>query len=328
MRGRAKRRRRDAKLADKGVISDEAKALVRQSQIYADTVCFFQVLQGELQRAGLDCRVEEDFDAVDGAKKRPDFSVFGASEFTDVLEHKGSLPEPRYAIKELRQVATKYSQLLHDGKKVAPRVTVLYPASRAKVVNAIKSELPEGLTLCEFDQTTADDVLSFRLMGEVRSTVLRKIMAGPLRYNPTSVRSSYRFIRADPPGIYTAFNTWQMMFSFRGIDTADSDSFPVERDALLERVNTFCPPWIRNNLQLRTQRLSQAITFLGRLEFVSLERSGQRILVHSEKGSRAGDLLRYFAQHWPRVMGSTAKDGRGRRLTQQQLPTGLEPAHP
>lgn len=309
----------DASLAEKVVISEEAKSLVRQSQIYADTVCFFQVFSGELKAVGSDCEVEADIDSTDGAKKRPDFSLTKGSDLSDVVEHKGSLPEARLATKELRAVATKYSKLIHEGKPVSPHITVLYPASRTKVVKAIKPDLPKELTLCEFDQATVDDVLTFKLDGQVNSPVLRKVLSGPIRYNPTSVRSTYKFIRADPPGIYTSFTIWQMLYPFRGVETSDSESFPVEREALLERVNTFCPPWIRNNLQLRTNRVGQALAFLGRLEFVSLERSGQRIIVHSEKGSRAGDLLRYFAQQWPRLMGSTEKASGGKRLKQLQL---------
>ncbi|MFQ5911442.1 MAG: hypothetical protein ACE5IJ_12100, partial [Thermoplasmata archaeon] len=167
----------------------------------------------------------------------------------------------------------------------------------------VSSQLPAELTLCSFDQTTRDTELRFKLKGSINHDPLEVILTGsPIVYRPELVHSRHKFVRGDPPTIYTAFEVWLMLPTFQNIRTAHEPSFIVNRQALLERARVFYPPWIRNNMQINANRVNHALSFLNEIDFVDWEPGEDEIVVYSTRGTRSGDLLEYFAERWTALL--------------------------
>lgn len=290
--------------------------------LYGDTVTFFYVFQNALSDAGLKVEVEHDFDSPSGVKKSPDFAVLDEDTITDVLDHKASLPTPELAVKDLNRLAEKYRELSHNGVPSSPRISVLYPVGKQGIIDKISKALPANLTLCSFDQTTYDTEIDFKLHGQVNSSELSDVLrGGAVSFEPSIVRSSYKFIRADPPIPYTAFHLWGVFPTFLDIKSSGQKSFVVDRDNLLQRMENFYPPWIRNNKQVNSNRVANALRFLAQIKFVEWAPGDRDVLVYSTRGTRAGDLLQYFAEKWATAHKKRARKPMGKKATiQMTLP--------
>lgn len=266
---------------------------------YVDTVAFFSVFYRQLGKEGIEVTVEHDFQVPEGPKVRPDFAILDGVIVPDILEHKASLPEPGLATDELNSVSEKYSKIQSAGKVSTPQVTLLYPIEKQEIIEAIGPQMPASLTLCSFDQTVSHTEIRFKLRGPVRYKPLESMIEGPpLTFRPERVLSKHKFIRATPPAIYTAFEIWLVLPTFRLVRTAHERSFLVSRENLLRRTLVFYPPWIRNNVQINANRINRALQFLDKIDFVDWTQGQDEIVVYSTRGTRTGDLLRYFSEKW------------------------------
>jgi len=277
-------------------------SVLRDCHIYQDTVTFFYVLFETLSKAGVVVEIEQDIPVPAGGHRTPDFAVIDSGRLADVLDHKGSLPEAARTLIELTKMRARYRTFQHNGQNVSPQVTVLYPASKQAIIEDVRTQLPNDLTLCSFDQMTRDTEIKFRLQGPVKAQGLAQVLGtNPIEYRPSYVRSTYKFIKAEAPVVYTAFSVWWLFPSFRDTKTAYQRDYTVERDVLLSRLGKFYPPWIRNNLQLSSSRVNKALEFLSTIKFIDWAPGRNDIIVHSEKGSRSGDLLEYLAERWAKA---------------------------
>jgi hypothetical protein len=77
----------------------DGREVVRDCQLYSDSVAFFYVLYSQLSEAGLSVEVEADRNTPRGIK-RPDFLISKSGRLTDVLEHKASLSDPAHTLAE------------------------------------------------------------------------------------------------------------------------------------------------------------------------------------------------------------------------------------
>lgn len=276
---------------------------------YVDTAAFFSVFSEKLSAAEILVEVERDFGTPGGGIARPDFVILERKKIVDALEHKASLPNPDQALLDLGEVHTKYSKLENEGVNSSPLVTLLYPIEKQDIIDEIAPELSSGLHLCGYDQVTKDTELRFRPKGQVRNERLNQILAGPpIVYQPEIVRSKYKFIRASPPTIYTAFELWRMFPLFQSVRTAHEPSHVVNLEQLTERARVFYPPWIRNNQQINSRRVRRALQFLDSIDFIDWKRGRSDIVVYRNRGRRSGDLLAYFSERW-----ASLKPARGRR---------------
>lgn len=280
----------------------DKEEVLRDCYNYGDTVTFFFVFYETLRNAGLTVEVERDFHGPKGIKRNPDFAVLEARRILDVLDHKASLPNPELAQSGLTRLHEKYRVLIHDGHKSRPQVTVLYPESKQAILDAVKGRIPKELTCVSFDQTSSDSEIRFHRQGEVRTKQLETLLDGhPFAFDPAKVRSTYKFIRSDPPVVYTASDLWRTFPTFRDVKTADREQFAVDRNQLLDRMLVFYPPWIRNNSQLNAGRVDAALAFLSTIKFVKWEPGGGRIQVDPSKGRRSGNILEYFADRFAKL---------------------------
>lgn len=277
---------------------EAVEKLKAECTLYHDTVTFFSVVNEFSKKNGIPIDIERDFLSPDGSKKLPpDFSLVQGDSVVDVIEHKGALSaNPQAAYDELMEVATKYAQLQHNGILSTPEITVLYPVCSETTVRQIQPTLPANIALCSFDQCSSDDEIGIAALTQPRSKLVNDIIAkAPIKYDPATTRSKYRYIKASPPLIYTAYQVRSQFYIYRDVKSARRDEYSVSRQKLLDDAQTFYPPWIRNNLQLNSSRTDSALTFLDSIGFISW--SGEdEIIVYPKKGSRSGDQLDYFAR--------------------------------
>lgn len=271
--------------------------LKQECHVYQDTVTFISVMYEFGVNNSILLEIEKDYLGLDGNPKTPDISLVEVGSVIDVIEHKGAMSEnPQAAYDEVMGVASKYSQLECEGRVSSPRVALLYPSCSDSVVREIRPGLPENLTLCCFDQSSSDNEISFSIVGKSKSKLVDEIVTrAPIKYNPSTIRSTYKFIKASPPLIYTAYQIRSQFYIYRDIKSTGEDEYQVSRSKLLRDAQTFYPPWIRNNLQLNSSRVDAALEFLDEIDFVSW--SGEDdICVYPSKGSRSGDQIDYFAK--------------------------------
>ncbi len=287
---------------------EDGARILQDCYDYHFTVGFFVVLTEKLTDLGIRHEVERDFLTSDGETKTPDFVVFDGDEMTDVLEHKASLSGPKGALDEAKSIAAKYKLLMHEREKSAPQVTLLYPIKKQETMDEVADELPDGLTLCSFDQETSHTELRFKLKGPVRSKPLRLLLQGdPIVFNPSISLSKYKYIKAGPPVTYTAADVWTLLPIFRGIQDVGRPSFEVDRGLLIERAKSFYPPWIRDNNQVTTARVDDALEFLDLIDFIDWKPGRSKIIIYTNKGSRSGEVLAYFAERMAKIRAKQAR---------------------
>jgi hypothetical protein len=281
---------------------------VRDCQRYSDTVALFYILKDALDKAGAKVEVEQDRKTPVGQVRCPDFLVVDHGDIIDVLEHKGSLTDPAHTLEEFNDVAKKYAEFDTSNGISRPQVTLLYPARQRSVVDRIRTQVDSKLTLCAFDQTSSDTSLSFKLEGKVTSTVLDGVLRGPpIIYEPAIVRSTYKFIRSDPPTAYIASEVWRVFPGMRNVKEADQTTHEVARSVLLTRMKDFYPPWIRGNDQVNSARIDRALTFLHLAKFIDWSPGSNKIRVNSSRGTRSGDLLETFARLYVKMNARRGK---------------------
>lgn len=287
---------------------EDGTRILQDSYDYSSTVGFFVVLSERLTEKGIGHEVEQDFLTPDGETRTPDFAILEGNEVLDVLEHKASVSGPKGALDEAKSVAAKYRLLIRSGVKSTPQVTFLYPIKKQEIMDEIEDDLPDELTLCSFDQETSHTELRFKLKGAVKSKPLRALLQGdPITFNPSISFSKYKYIKAGPPVTYTAADIWTMFPVFRSIQDVGHPSYEVNRDLLIERAKDFYPPWIRNNNQITTGRVDTALEFLDAIDFIDWKPGRPRIIVYTNKGSRSGEVLAYFAHRLAKIRAKQAK---------------------
>ncbi len=294
-------------------MEDDARIL-QDCYDYHFAVGFFVVLSEKLTELGIRHEVERDFLTPDGETRTPDFVVFDGGEISDVLEHKASLSGPKGAMDEAKSVSERYKLVVHEGVRSSPQVTLLYPVKKQAIIDEVVDDLPDDLTLCSFDQETSHTEIRFKLKGPVRSKPLRLLLQGdPIGFNPSISLSKYKYIKAGPPVTYTAADVWTMLPIFRGIRDVGRPSFEVDRNLLIERAKSFYPPWIRDNNQITASRVDDALEFLDVIDFIDWKRGRSKIVVYTNKGSRSGEVLAYFAERLAKIRAKQAKrKGRGK----------------
>ena len=301
------------------------EAVLAECYQYSNTANLFYVLYQHLKAMGITAEIEHDFTTPSGGKRNPDFAILDGNTLTDVLEHKASLPTPQHALSEVKRVAIKYKTLVYQGVVSTPKVILLYPREKQGVVDQIDKKIPPAVTLCSFDQASSDTKIWFKLQGPTNSNALKQVIGGqPLDYDPALVRSTYKFIRADPPPTYTAFRVWGIFPTFLDIKSSGARSYLVKRDALIQRMAVFHPPWIRNNNQITSDRVGNALAFLARIDFVDWEPGERDIWVNASRGTRAGDLLQYFSEKWSKLHQRKRRKRVGAKPTTQLQLTEFE----
>lgn len=305
----------------------EARDVVKECQRYSDTVAFFYVFSKGLVDSGVKVEIEQDRRSPTGARRVPDFLVIDGSKITDVVEHKGSLTDPEHTLEEFNEVAKKYSRIEGNDGVEEPRVTLLYPLHQKRVVDAVRVRIDSSLNLCGFDQTSKETEVSFALSGNVHSSGVDRVLRGPpLQYDPAIVRSTYKYIRSDPPVAYVASEVWRILPTFKGVKEADLRIYDVSRDLLLERMRQFYPPWIRELQQINSARVDGALLFLNSAGFVQWKPGNRIIRVNSTRGSRSGDHLetfaREFVKHIERRAGRRPMGVAKGQRTLDQFPSG------
>jgi hypothetical protein len=291
----------------------DAADVIEECFVYADSVAFFFVFQRHLDSLGLEVEVEHDFVTPDGRQRVPDFVTIDGGEIVEVIEHKGSLPWKDFALKELNSVAKKYSEFRVGSRTSRPQVSVVYPSNCGAKVDKIRDGINSELGLYTFDQTTSDTEISFQLQRGPESTTLKRIVAGgAIQYDPIEARSSYKYLRAEPPVPYTAIDLWAVLSTFRGLADSGRESFRVRAEDVRTRHSAYYPPWIRNNLQLNSSRLGRGLRFLSQLGFVESS-SGPVLTVFPDRGSRSGELLQYFSNKYASSRVHTGSQSRPKR---------------
>jgi hypothetical protein len=276
---------------------ENVEKLIKECHIYQDTVTFFSVIYEFGNNNSIPLQIEKEFQGMDGNNKTPDFALVQGSHIVDVLEHKGTLSaSPQAAIDEVNEVVAKYSKLKKDDVVSSPNIAFLAPSCADEVVKKIRPEIPSNVTLCCYDQSSVDDEIGFSIIGRSSSRLVDDILSRtPIKFRPSLIRSTYKFIKASPPLIYTAYQLRSQFYIYRDIRSADEDEYRVSRRKLLSDAETFYPPWIRNNHQLNAGRVDDALRFLDQIGYVSWK-SGDEILVYPSMGSRSGDQIEYLAR--------------------------------
>jgi hypothetical protein len=292
----------------------DAADVLQECYVYENSVAFFVVFHKHLGSLGTRVEVEHDFDSPTGVKRVPDFAILEGEQIVEVVEHKGSLPSSNeYASKEVNSAAKKYSNLIHEGTSARPRISVVYPIKSQVRINKIRDTVDSTIGLYSFDQSSSETELSFTLDRGPESPLLSRLIAdGPIVYDPVLARSRFKYLRAEPPLILVAINLWAVLSTFKTMADVGKASFQVNLNSLREVHAAFYPPWIRNNLQLNSSRLTRALAFLARLEFVEVHRGGS-VTVFPERGSRSGELGQYFANKFASIAGGRASGTTAKR---------------
>jgi len=273
--------------------------ILKDCDDYTDSVTFFSVFKDEMDKAKLSCEVEHDF-KISGSKREnrnPDFAIMKGNDIIDVIEHKASISSPQNALEEFTDAEKQYRILDYNGVVSKPSITVLYPEWSRIHVDKVRDKVPSDVSLCAFDQTSADDVITFKLEGDGCCDDVKEILDGnSIRFKATAY-SKYKFIRRDPPIPYTAFQIWGLLYGFLDSKSSDKVEIPVSYKELCRRAEYFFPPWIRNNHQVKSNRMMSALKFLQTTKFVKIA-GDDTIVRYSNRGTKSGDLQAYFAKKY------------------------------
>jgi len=176
----------------------------------------------------------------------------------------------------------------------------------------MKNDIPKDLKLCYFD--LSDTEITFQKKVEVNHQDLFHIIK--LSPYPCMRKhfSKHKFIKAEPPVVYTAFEVNLMLRTFLDVKTVMQDQFTVKRDDVLSIMNTYYPPWINENLkQMSSKRLNNALEFLDKIDMIDWKREKGEIIVNRGRGKRSGDILKNLAIKWCKLQEKEHKKRRKRK---------------
>lgn len=288
-------------------MSQSVEDIKRECTLYFNSVIFFASLNKEIERLNLVSEVEHKVKHTNGIQKIPDFSIFdnNKDKITTILEHKASLPiDEKLVFKKIRKCYDSYSTILWRENIQNPDVVVLYPITCQDVIDEIEDEIDFDISLCSFDLNKEEGQLTFlRKRGEVTDPNIVSILNSdaPLDAKPENF-SEYKFIRKNPPVIYTAFHLWNVIFRPFIPLRFEGDFYTVSYDNIVRQANTFYPSWIGGDInQISRGRANKALAFLKKIGYIRWREKGQPIEVFPNKGARSGDLIHHFAEKWVKL---------------------------
>jgi hypothetical protein len=277
----------------------EVKKMQKDCADYLDSVTFFSVLSESLFERGIKVEIEHDFNVTGKTNSpvNPDFAIIENNGIIDILEHKASMSSPRNALSEIRKAHSNYSRLDYNGSPCTPKITILYPLNDKDVIDEIRGETPPEISLCSFDSKSDDGIITFNLEGDICCKKAKELINGnSIRFRATKY-SNYKYIRHNAPTVYNAIIVWGLLYSFLDVRSARTNQQEVSRKVLIERGENYYQPWIRNNKQIRTDRINDGLQFLAKIKFIKVI-DGDTILVLLNRGTKAGDLTDYFIRKY------------------------------
>ena len=275
--------------------------VVNECLNYIETVIVFSFLHKKLVDSEIIHHIERDMILPPPKQKgTPDITIYKES-VTDIIEHKASLPNfEDFALKEINECFDKYQKVIFNDCECIPNVILLYPKKKQYMIEKIKEDIPKGLQLCFFD--LSDKEIFFQKDAKVNHQDLGHL----LKLSPYPCMrhhfSKHKFIKAEPPVVYTAFEVTQILRTFLDVKTITQDQFLVNRADVLSHMNSFYPPWVSENLkQISSKRLNNALEFLDKIDMVDWEKNTGEITVYRGKGKRSGDIFKTYAEKWCKI---------------------------
>ena len=276
--------------------------IITECNQYFDTVIVFSFLQKKFFDQNINHFIERTVKISSGTKQViPDFIIFKNNTLSDIIEHKASISKDKeLAIKDINYCYKKYHKIQYNNKEFEPNVVLLYPDKSQYMINQIQEDIPDKLGLCQFN--LKDISINFSRDCTFSNQILNRIFdLGPYICSIKEF-SKQKFIKSEPPIVYTAFQITQILPSFCDVRTAFEVSFIVKREDLLRSMKYYYPPWISENLnQINSNRINNALIFLDDIKHIDWNKGNDEITVYRKKGSRSGDILRYFADKWCKI---------------------------
>jgi hypothetical protein len=267
-------------------IKERLPIVLRSIKAYESKIILFSSLKFHLEEGGITTKVEYKVDRPGQEPDAPDLFVL-ANPFT-FIEEKGSLPSnPAYTRLEIEKVLSYEAKHSFEGKEFVPQVALLCPedvyADKKQFLEDHQSRL--AVLVYEFP---VEDPITLRLVqGKLRAKELEVALVGPEIPHARKVIPTVKFLRSDPPIVYSAWTIWQVMWTYTTTSLSD---FTVEYRALVDQCRKFYPGWLgADTEQVTYGRLNDALgllSYVGWIEYKGKLGLKSSVTVHFSKGDK------------------------------------------
>jgi len=293
---------------------------------YESKIILFSSLKVHLEQHGIPTKVEYRIERPGKDPDSPD--IFALAEPLTFIEEKGSLPTvPRIAQLEVEKILEYETKHLFEGREFVPQVVLLCPqdvhADKAIMLSASADRLP----VLTYEFPVEDPIVLKLRQGSLRSKALESALLDREIPHARKVIPTVKFLRADPPAVYSSWMIWQVLWSF---STTSLNDFTVQYKALIDQCKKFYPGWLgADTEQITYGRANDALdllSYVGWVEYKAKLSQDTPITVHFAKGDKVrGRALEFLAGRSLELM---AKRQRMAFIASRLSGRQRKPAHP
>ena len=271
---------------------------------YTEKAHFFSVFQKILELQKIDVRVEPKCIQKNGNKCYPDFVCRRNSDAT-IFEHKGSVSSTfAYIAKEIRDTE-RYLEL--ESECDAAEVILMFPEEGIEKVVDVLNQISTELVIWSFQLDIDKELLAFKEYYGKSSKNIGNLLKTQFQFELPWF-SSKRFLRDNPPVVYTASYIWNNTLRFF-IDPwlPPSESFDVDLREVIKKAKDWFPRDADAN-QMTSKRVKESLVFLDEIGWVDYPTKNGKVTVNRAKALRekmvAQALLREYCKTKEREQSS------------------------
>ncbi len=249
---------------------------------YTDKAHFFSVFQRILELQKIDVRVEPKCIQKNGNECYPDF-VCKIDESISIFEHKGSVSNAfTYVVEEIKDTE-RYLEL--ELECDVTEVILIVPDNEIeKIVDAL-NQIDTELAVWSFNLDKDKQLLVLNQCYGKTSKRLNNLLDNQFRFELYWF-SSKRFLRDNPPVVYTASYIWNTTLRFF-LDPwlPPSESFDVDLKEVIKKSKDSFPKDTDAN-QITSRRVKEALEFLNEIGWVNYPNEDGEVTVNKAKALR------------------------------------------